>query len=75
MNTRKSHNIKIVNTTFKGMSGFKYLGNTVINKNCVQEERKSKLKSGNMCCHSVQNLFVVLCATKKCTNYTMKAII
>jgi len=57
------------------MSEFKYLGNTVINKNCAQEERKSKLKSGNMCYHSVWNLFVVICATQKCTNYIMKAII
>jgi len=28
------------------MSEFKYLGNTVINKNCVQEERKNKLNQG-----------------------------
>jgi hypothetical protein len=27
-----------------------------MNKNCSHEEIKSKLKSGNACCHSAQNL-------------------
>jgi len=35
---------------------FKYLGTTLTNKNSVQEETKSRLKSGNACYHSVQNL-------------------
>jgi len=34
---------------------FKYFG-TLTNQNPVQEEIKSKLKSGNACYHSVQNL-------------------
>ena len=29
---------------------------TLKNQNSVQEEIKSRLKSGNACCHSVQNL-------------------
>jgi hypothetical protein len=35
---------------------FKYLGTTLTNKNSIHEEIKSKLKSGNACYHSVQNL-------------------
>jgi len=35
---------------------FKYLGRTLTNQNSIQEEIKSRLKSGNSCCHSVQNL-------------------
>jgi len=35
---------------------FKYLGTTFINQNSIQEEIKSRLKSGNACYHSVQNL-------------------
>jgi len=35
---------------------FKYLGTTLTNKNSIQEEIKSRLKSGNACYHSVQNL-------------------
>jgi hypothetical protein len=32
------------------------LGTTITNQNSVQEEIKNRLKSGNACCHSVQNL-------------------
>jgi hypothetical protein len=35
---------------------FKYLGTTLTNQNSIQEEIKSKLKSGNACCYSVQKL-------------------
>jgi len=34
----------------------KYLGTTATNQNSIQEEIKSRLKSGNACCHSVQNI-------------------
>jgi len=36
---------------------FKYLGKTLTNQNCIQEEIKSRMKSGNVCYHSVQYLF------------------
>ena len=35
---------------------FKYLGTTLMNQNFIQEEKKSRLKLGNVCYHSVQNL-------------------
>jgi hypothetical protein len=35
---------------------FKYLGTTLTNQNSIQEEVKSRLKSGNVCYYSVQNL-------------------
>jgi len=38
------------------MENFKYLGKTLPNPNSIQEEIESKLKSGNACYHSVQNL-------------------
>jgi hypothetical protein len=38
------------------VSQFKYLGTTVINQNLIQEEIKRRLKFGNACYHSVQNL-------------------
>ena len=37
------------------MEEFKYLGTTLRDQNSIQEEIKSRLKSGNACCHSVQN--------------------
>ena len=38
------------------MEEFKYLGTTLTNQNFIAEEIKSRLKSGNTCYHSVQNL-------------------
>jgi hypothetical protein len=35
---------------------FKYLGTTLTDQNSIKEEIKSRLKLGNACCHSVQNL-------------------
>ena len=37
------------------MEQLKYLGTTLTNQNSTQEEIKSRLKSGNVCYHSVQN--------------------
>ena len=39
------------------MEEFKYLGKTLTNQNSIQEEINSRMKSGNVCYHSVQNLF------------------
>ena len=38
------------------MEEFKYLGTTLTNQNSIQEDIKSRLKSGNVCYHSVRNL-------------------
>jgi hypothetical protein len=35
---------------------FKYLGTTLMNRNSIHEEIKSRLKSGNACYHLVNNL-------------------
>jgi hypothetical protein len=35
---------------------FEYLGTTLTNKKCIQEEIKSRLKLGNACYYSVQHL-------------------
>ena len=50
------HSIKIDNISFERVKEFKYLGKTLTNQNSIQEEIKSRLKSGNACYHSVQNL-------------------
>jgi len=34
----------------------KYLGKTLTNQNSIQEEIKSRLKAGNACYYSVQNI-------------------
>ena len=48
--------MKIDNSSLESVEQFKYLGTTLTNQNSIQEEIKSRLKSGNACYHSVQNL-------------------
>jgi len=48
--------MKIDNSFFERVEELKYLGTTLTNQNSIQEEIKSRLKSGNACYHSVQNL-------------------
>jgi len=55
-NAGQSHSIKNDNSSFARVEEFKYLGTTSTNQNSIQEEIKSRLKSGNTCYHSVQNL-------------------
>ena len=42
--------------TFESVEEFKYLGKYLTNKNSIAEEIKSRLRSGNACYQSVQNL-------------------
>ena len=51
-----SHTMKVDNSSIERVEEFKYLGTTLTNQNSVQEEIKSRLKSGNAYYHSVQNL-------------------
>ena len=55
-NSGRSHSIKSDDSSFERTEELKYLGTTLTNQNSVQEEIKSRLKSGNACYNSVQNL-------------------
>ena len=48
--------MKVDNSSIERVEQFKYLGTTIINPNSIHKEIKSRLKSGNACYHSVQNL-------------------
>ena len=48
--------MEIDNSSFRRVEQFKYLGKGLTNQNCIQEQIRSRLKSGNACCHSVQNM-------------------
>jgi hypothetical protein len=55
-NAGQNRYIQIGNESFETVEQFKYLGTTLTNQNSIHEEIKSRLKSGNACYHSVQNL-------------------
>jgi len=48
--------VRIDNSIFERVEEFKYLGTTLTNQNSIAEEIRRRLKSGNACNHSVQNL-------------------
>jgi hypothetical protein len=58
-----NHNIKTDNSSCKMGENLKYFG-TLPNQNTIQEEIKSGLKSGNVCCNSVLNLLSSSLLTK-----------
>jgi len=55
-NAGRIHSMKIHNSFIERLEEFKYLGATLTNQNSIQEEIKSRLKLGNACYYSVQNL-------------------
>jgi hypothetical protein len=55
-NAGRSHGIMIDNSSFKRVERFRYLGTAMTDQNCIQEEIKCRVKSGNACYHTVQNL-------------------
>jgi len=55
-NAGRGHSVKIDNSSIERVEEFKYLGTTITDQNSIQEEIKIRLKLGNACYHSVQNL-------------------
>ena len=55
-NAERIYSMKFDNSSIERVEEFKYLGTTLTNQNSIQEEIKSRLKSGNACYYSVQNL-------------------
>jgi hypothetical protein len=53
----RGEGVKIDNRSIERVKVFKYLGATLTDKNSKQEEIKSRLKLGNACYYSVQNIF------------------
>ena len=55
-NAGQNHSVRIDNSTFERVEEFKYLGTTLTIQNSIRQKIKSRLRSGNACYHSVQNL-------------------
>src|SRR5215510_6241398 len=55
-NSGRGHSVKIDYSAIERVEEFKYLGVTLTDQNSIQEEIKCRLKLGNACYHSVQNL-------------------
>ena len=55
-NAERNDSVRTDSSTFERVEEFKYLGTTLTNQNSIQEEIKSRLRSGNACYHSVQSL-------------------
>ena len=75
-NAGLSHNIKTDNSSFERVEQFKYLGKPLTNINSIQEEIKRRLKLGNACYHSLQNLLSsgLLSKDIKITKYRTKIL-
>jgi hypothetical protein len=50
------NSINIANRAFEDVAYFKYLGTILTDQNCMQEEIKSKLNSGNAYSYSFQSV-------------------
>ena len=73
-NAGRSHTIKINNSCLERVEEFKYLGKTLTNQNSKQEGIKSRLKSGIVCYHSVQNLLTSSFVSKNLKIKTYRTI-
>jgi stalled ribosome rescue protein Dom34 len=66
--------MNIGNSSIERMDKFQYVRKTLINQNSIQEEIKSRLKSGKACYHLVQNLLSsrAVLPTQYCSGYKIK---
>ena len=55
-NAGRIQSVRNDNSTIERVEDFKYLETTLTNHNSIPEEIKSRLRSGNACYDSVQNL-------------------
>jgi len=74
-NAGRNQCVRINNSTFQRVEEFKYLGTTITHQNSIPEEIKSRLRSGNACYHSVQNLLSSRLLSKNLKNKIYRTII
>src|SRR5215470_7174856 len=74
-NAGRDHSVKIDNNAIERVEEFKYLGVTLTDRNSIREESKSRLKLGNVCYYSVQNLLSSRSLSKNLKTKIYKTII
>jgi hypothetical protein len=52
----QNYNTKVDNKSLKNVAEFNYLWTMIESQNCILEEIKTSLNSGNTCYNAVQNL-------------------
>jgi hypothetical protein len=73
--TGQKQSIKIESTFFEDVTKFKYVETTLTDQNCIREETKSRLNSGNACYHSVKSLLSFRLLSRKVKVKIYKTII
>ena len=70
-NAGQNYSVRIDNSTFERVEEFKYLGTPLTRQHSIPEEIRSRLRLGNACYHSVQNLLSsrLLCKNLKSKIY------
>jgi hypothetical protein len=71
----QKQSIKKTNWSFEDVPKLKCLGTTLTDQNCMHEEIKSRLHSGNACYHSVQSLLSSRMLSRNVKAKIYKAII
>jgi hypothetical protein len=71
----QNHSIKIANRSSEDVAKGKYLGIRIRDKNCLYEEIKSKLNSGNACYRSVQSILSSCLLSRNVTVKICKTVI
>jgi len=76
-NAGRIQSVRMDNSTSERVEEFKYLGTTLTHQNSIAEEIKSRLRPGNACYHSVQNLLSsrLLSKNLKIKIYTTKILL
>jgi len=69
------HNIQTDNSSFERVEQSIHLETNLMNQNSIHEGSKSRMKSDNACCHSVQNLLCPNLLSKNTKIKTRRTVI
>ena len=71
-NAGRSHYVLIDSSSFERVERFSNFGTTLTDQNSIEEEIETRLKSGNVCYHSVQNILSLSLLSKNININTLR---